>query len=254
MEHYKIRKNSGKNNLSFTIKEKIIITIKSVIVISVIDYYFYKNIYAIFFLIPLGYIYSQKLKKEMITKKQQKLKLEFKELLLISSTGQKAGYSIENAMINSYDDLRELYGTESLICVFLKGLSNVRNNRQSISDYFIEFGESTAIEEIMEFGEIFAIAYEKSGNISAVMEKTAKSIIDKLETEDEIYLSLSERIYELRIMNLMPFLMMTYIKVTSNGYFESMYNNFAGIIVMTICLLLYITSYIWGNKIMEIKV
>jgi tight adherence protein B len=57
----------------------------------------------------------------------------------------------------------------------------------------------------------------------------------------------------MKIMNMMPFFIMAYISLTGRGYFDVMYHNLPGIIVMSVCLIVYIFSYLWGVRIFAVK-
>lgn len=202
-------------------------------------------------LLAVGYGYFNILFQEKQNEKRQKICQEFKEMLLLSGTGQRAGYSIENSLINSTGDLSRLFGTKSAICLMLKEVYIARENNQSIHEIFIKAGRETDIEDIWQFGEIYQIAYASSGNMSVIMDKAAQVLIEKLEIRNNAYIALNERIFELKIMNMMPFLIIVYVSLTNPGYFDVMYHNLKGILIMTGVLIVYILSYLWGQKLLR---
>ena len=55
-------------------------------------------------------------------------------------------------------------------------------------------------------------------------------------------------------MSMIPFGMIGYMKLTFGDFLKVLYGNHAGIIVMSICLALYFTAYIWGKKMIKIEV
>lgn len=180
--------------------------------------------------------------------------MEFKELLLLSCTGLRAGYSIENALTNSFRDLEKLFGCDSPSCRMLKKIEAARKNHGSIPEVFRDAGFSSGIPEITEFGAVYAIAYERSGNLSEVMENTAEGLLDRLKLEEEIREALHERRFEMKIMNLMPFLIMSYISLTSRGYFDRMYGNLPGVLIMSGAMAVCVLSYLWGERIVRIRI
>ena len=121
----------------------------------------------------------------------------------------------------------------------------------SIHEIFIKAGRETDIEDIWQFGEIYQIAYASSGNMSVIMDKAAQVLIEKLEIRNNAYIALNERIFELKIMNMMPFLIIVYVSLTNPGYFDVMYHNLKGILIMTGVLIVYILSYLWGQKLLR---
>ena len=58
--------------------------------------------------------------------------------------------------------------------------------------------------------------------------------------------------YEQDIMNMVPIGIIFYIRMTNPGYFDSLYHNLFGIIVMTAALFVYVGAYLLSEKILEI--
>ena len=55
-------------------------------------------------------------------------------------------------------------------------------------------------------------------------------------------------------MNLIPFLIMAYLQLTSAGFFDVLYGNPAGIVIMTGCLAVYLAAFLLSEKIVDIEV
>lgn len=237
--------------LKFTKKELALIWGKTIGVVILLNYFFYQSIWAFLPLCIIGIFYFRKESRELLQKKKEQVREQFKELLLLTVTFQKAGYSIENAFGDSYQDMEKLFGKNCVICQILKRFATGRRNHRSFGEVWSEVGEELRIGEIKEFAEIYEIAYHHSGNISSVMEQTSHMMIQKAELQREIYLSLVERRMEMKIMTLMPFLIIQYIRITSPGYFQQMYHTPFGIAVMTMACLMYLMAYIWTMKIIH---
>lgn len=230
-------------------REKAVMFLKSAAVAGILNYFFYRSFWAMIPLSLIGLLYYRIEIKELTRKKKSKAKEEFKELLMLVSTGQKAGYSAENAFLSSYPDMKLLYGEDSSICKMLRILITGRENNMDFSGLWYQMGIETGIHEIQEFAAVYEISGKHSGNMAAVMEKTAGIIVGKMETEKEIEILLSARKLEQKIMNAMPFLIMLYINLTSPGYFDRLYHSPGGIAVMTLCLGIYLGAYVMSRKI-----
>lgn len=240
--------------LSISAKEKVFMALKSIGITILINYCFYRLWMAFFPLLIIGFKYYQKQKRELIHKKQEELRQQFKELLYLTVAGQKAGYSVENAFLKSYEDMASLYGEDSGICKILIYLQTGLQNHIPAPDLWKSLGETCGIVEIKEFSEVFAIAKESGGNMTTVMERTAEAIGSKAETQKEIETLLSAGRLEQKIMNIMPFLLILYMNVTSPGYFNGLYHSIQGMAIMTICLLVYLFAYLWGMKLSCVEV
>lgn len=240
--------------ICFSFSEILKLSIKALGVILLLDYFFYKSIIALPFLFPIGILFFVLQEKASFRKKRLEVCNQFKELMEITVIGLKAGYSAENAIEGSYEELKNLFGKDSVICRMIKDISALRKNHRSIPDYFILAGRKMGIEQIEEFGRVYAIAYQSSGNLSLVLEKCAQTLSEKLQMNEEIESLLNEKVFESNIMSFMPFIIMGYIDITSPGYFKLMYKNTVGIIVMTVCLAVYMLAYIWSYRLSRIEV
>lgn len=238
----------------YTAKEKRILLGKSMGIVLILDYFFYQSLWAVIPLSAAGIIYYQMEKKLLRDEKREQLREQFKELLLLVSNGQKAGYSVENAFLSSYDDMKSLYGKESSICRIVRALSLGKENNIPFTSLWRQIGDQLDITEISEFADIYEISYKSSGNMTAIMEKTAAIIIHKIETDKEIRVLLSAKRLEQKIMNVMPFFIMIYINVTSPGYFKGLYHSVSGISIMSVCLFVYLAAYALSVRIITIEI
>ena len=57
--------------------------------------------------------------------------------------------------------------------------------------------------------------------------------------------------YEQQIMNLMPMGIIGYIRLTNPSYFDPLYHNPFGIVMMTVVLVIYYLAYRMSEKILD---
>lgn len=246
--------HNGEKLLPYTAGDKRLLLGKSIGIVLVLDYFFYQSLWMLLPLSFVGIMYYRMEKKLLEHKKKEQAREQFKELMLSVSTGQRAGYSAENAFLSSYEDMKTLYGKDSSICLMIRMLKSGRDNNISFTNLWKQIGWQSGIAEINEFASVYEISHKNSGNMAAVMEKTAAIIIHKMETDKEIKVILSARRLEQRIMNLMPFFIMLYISITSPGYFNGLYHSVLGILVMSICLGIYLAAYALSVRIISIEI
>lgn len=235
-------------------KETCLLICKSVAAVVLINFCFYRQAAVFLFLWPIGIVFYQREKQELLQKKKEEGRQQFKEMLLLTVAGQRAGYSVENAFLNGYEDLLNLYGKDSGICIMLREVKAGLANHISIGDLWKSIGEVCEIVEIREFAQVFMIAKESGGNMAAILENAAETIADKAETQKEIAVIMSAGRMEQKIMNVMPFALMLYMNMTSPGYFDGFYGNLTGVVIMTGCLLFYLTAYLLGEKAAKIEI
>ena len=105
-----------------------------------------------------------------------------------------------------------------------------------------------------QFAETFAVAKRSGGELAAIMEHTASVMAGKMRVREEILNMTAEKRFEQRLMNLLPFLIILYIDLTSPGFFAVMYGTAAGRAVMTGCLAAYIGALFAAEWILKIEV
>ena len=87
--------------------------------------------------------------------------------------------------------------------------------------------------------------------MSFIIKRTIHMIKEKIEIKKEIQILLSGKKYEQRIMSMVPIAVMAYISITSKGFFSILYYNFPGILIMSICLVVYVCTVLVADYITD---
>lgn len=162
------------------------------------------------------------------------------------------GYSLENAIIESQKEVYALHGD----CLMTRELDRMLSQLSihiPIEHIFRDFAIRTDINEIKTFSQILSIAKQTGGDLIHIIFQTSASISSNINIRTQINTALSGKKFELYIMAIMPLIIMVYVSMTQPGFFEPMYHNIGGIIIMSICLFMYILSIFLGYKIVSIK-
>lgn len=167
------------------------------------------------------------------------------------ATALKAGYSVENALLESMSDMKQMYGVNSMIYEELEILRRGFIINISPEEMLQDLGRRSSNEDISQFAEIFRIARLNGGNMPEIIGSTAGQIGNKIDIRMELHAALSGRLMEQRLMRLMPLAILLYIEISTPGYFDTLYHNAAGVGIMTVCLVLYMAAYVLGERIME---
>ena len=125
---------------------------------------------------------------------------------------------------------------------------------QPIEQLLMDLGERSDAEDIRDFAEVFQIAKRSGGDLRQAIDNTASIIREKGEVEQEIEVMLAQKKLEKNIMLFIPFFMIGYLSITSKGYFTPLYHNPKGIVVSTVCLLLYLLACYLMTFVMRIEV
>ena len=129
----------------------------------------------------------------------------------------------------------------------------VRMNRP-VEQLLMEFGARSGLEDVDHFAQVFAAARRSGGELVGIIHYTAGIIRDKVQVQEEIHTITASKVFEQKIMNSIPFLIVLYIDLTSPGFFRVMYETYMGRVVMTVCLAVYLGALILSKKVLEIEV
>lgn len=182
------------------------------------------------------------------------LGIRFKDAILSVAASQRAGYSVENAFLEARHDMETLYGRDSDIyrelCVIGKGLTNA----MTLEDMLQAFAARSGHPDILEFADIFRVAKRSGGNMTQVIADTAKIIGDKTEAERTIGVMLAAKRLESQLMEAVPLFIILYVGMANDGFFEPLYHNIVGIVIMSCALAVYLAAYIMIEKLITIEV
>ena len=84
------------------------------------------------------------------------------------------------------------------------------------------------------------------------MRLTANRLKQSFQVQEEIRLAMSSKQLEQRIMSIMPFCILAYLRFGSSEFLDPLYHNLPGAVIMTVCLLIYGAAWRISVNITEI--
>ena len=214
----------------------------------------YHSIWGVPFAAAFAVLYARRKKKTIIEKRKNTLLFHFKDFISALHTALSSGYSVENGIRSSLSDMRQLYGDDDVIVRELRIMAAGLKLHRPVEELFGDFGVRSSLEDIRLFSELVAIAKRQGGSMGKVLSDTREIIVQKIETAQEIDKILSSKIYEQKIMSIMPAAVILYLRLTFDGFIEQLYGNPTGVLIMTACLLVYAGAWCMGRKIVKIEV
>lgn len=219
-----------------------------------VGWLFYHSIFAIIILFAFIKFFFDDKKKILNCKRRKELNLQFKDAISSLSNALAAGYSVENAFTESYDELGLIYPKDAFIMIELYHIMRKLEMNETIESLLGDLAKRSKDEDIKSFTEVFSIAKRSGGDFLSIIDMTVNSITGKIEVKREIDVLLANKRLEQKIMNIIPMFIILYIRITSKEYFNILYHNMFGITVMTICLSIYLIAYCLGRKIVDVEV
>ena len=164
------------------------------------------------------------------------------------------GYSAENAVKEALVDLQLIYPQEARVVKEFRYMIQQIQLNMSVEQIFLDLAKRTRDEEVQMFATVLGLARRAGGDMVEIVRSAVWQIGEKIEVKQEIETMMAAKKMEFRIMSLVPFAMICYIKIAFPGFMNVMYGNLRGIVIMTICLLIYAAAFEWGRRMVEIEV
>lgn len=221
---------------------------------AVLSYLFYESAMAFLALVPFGIWFFLRWEAECIKKKQREFQEQFKEAIQSIASSLRVGYSVENAIKETKKDLSILYKEDAAIQREFTYMVRQIYLQVPMEQVMEEWAERVRLEDVRNFVNVFVMARRSGGNILEILRRSAEQIREKLEVQAEIETMLAARKYEFKVMSVIPFGMIAYMKVSFPEFMGILYGNLLGIGVMSACLAVYFGAYILGERIVNIEV
>lgn len=228
--------------------------IKSTVQVALILYLFYESFLPILFLFPLWFLYMKEWMEEKAARKEQEFRKQFRDSIQTMAGALKAGYSVENAIRETSRDLSGMYEENVRIRKEYEQMVRKLDLNLSVVTVLNEFATGVQQEDVTNFITVYVAAKVSGGDSIAIIREAARTIGEKIDTEREIQTMLSAKKLEFKIMSVIPFVMILYMKVTFREFLSVLYGTLTGGVVMSICLILYLGAYWLGRRILQVEI
>ena len=224
------------------------------IIIFAVSYLFYGTWICAILFSPYLIRYIRSWEKQTIKKRQHTFRLQFKEAIQSLSAGLNVGYSVENALREACKELRGMYRKDEIILRELTYMIRQLQMNVTAENALQEFAARTQDEDVQTFVTVFNLAKRSGGDTLEIIRGAVRQMGEKIDVEREVQTVISAKKMEFRIMTAIPFAMIVYLRISFPELLGVLYGNAAGIIIMTVCLVIYLVTYEMGKRIVEIEV
>lgn len=238
----------------FSRREKVRYGLEAGVLTGITAFCFYNSPWALIMFPLAAFWYFREKGKQLAKERRKKLQLQFKDAVQGMAAALAAGYSAENAIREAGKDLRLIYPEKADIVQELAAMQRKLDANQTVEEAIRDFALRSGLEEAETFAEIFAVGKRSGGDLIAIMKDTARTISQTVDTERQVASVLASRRYEQKIMNVIPFAMVLYLRIGCPGFLDPAYGNLAGAAVMTGCLGLYLAAGYLGRRMLEVEI
>lgn len=249
--------------------EKIIVSIALIIIGGLVGLVFYGGLFKsdgeatlatyisnlIFFMI-VG-LYARKMflpiyKNSRLKKRQDKLRKQFRDMMESLSASLSSGSNVLNAFNSALIDLKMQYTESDYIIIELQEIIDCMGSNVNAEEAMHFFGERSGIEDIQTFADVFEICYRRGGDVKRIVRRTYDVISDKMAINDEIETKLTSNKMQHNAMSVMPIAVVALLRVTNASFAES-FATVQGVLVNTVAIVIFVSAYKYGKKIIDIK-
>ena len=227
---------------------------QGIFLLGIVSYLFYGTFAVTLLFSPYLIWHMRSWKKDKIMQKQQEFRFQFKEMIQSIAAALSVGYSVENALKEAAKDLKSIYKEEDMIMRETSFMLHQMQMNVPAEQIFQELAGRVKDEDVETFVTVFTMAKRSGGDTLEIIRNAVRQMGEKIDVEREIVTIMSAKKLEFRIMTLIPFGMIIYLRISFPEFFRVLYGNLIGIIVMSACLLIYLIAYLSGKKIVEIEV
>ncbi len=201
-----------------------------------------------------GLYYPFYKRKDLVNKRKEELKYEFKDAIYALSTSLEAGKSIETAFRDAIIELKMIYPEDTSIIKEFNLIIRKLEVNVTIEQALAEFAYRADIEDIKNFVNVFITTKRTGGDSVKIIKYTSQIMNEKLEIVRDIQLTMTQKKLEQLLLSLFIPLILLYLQFVSPDYLSVLYQTGIGRIIMTVSFVFYMISVKLANKIMDIEV
>lgn len=192
-------------------------------------------------------------KKNRIEKRNAELRMQFRDLLEALVSSFSTGSNVSNAFNAALDDLRRQYKEDDYIVLELEEIVGASHQGFGIDAMLKDFATRSGDEDISSFADVFAVCYRQGGSMTAIIHQTRDVLGEKMAVSDEIRTKLTSNKMQLNVMSLMPVGVIILMRLLNQAIAQG-FATPQGVIVNTVAIALFLGAYLFGQRIVEVRV
>lgn len=239
--------------VDLTVTQRVLFALAGCVICFAAARFVYGHLWAALLIAPAGLLAPRLAAGVMLKRRRDRLRADFKDMLQALSSLLAAGRSVENAIQTLESDLSLMLGqSRSDLLREIRVMVARSRNGEPLETAVRDFAERSGLEEAVRLAESLAICKRTGGDLVDVVRSTAAWIGENLEVELEVEVMVAQKKWEARLMMVMPFAFVGLLQWLAADYMAYLRQG-AGLVVLTVCLLLLAACGYWMNRIMEIR-
>lgn len=187
----------------------------------------------------------------LLEKRNDRIRVQFRDFLESLASSYSAGQTALGGFADARADMDANHGEKSEMSTELRIILRGLESNYVLDKLLEDWALRTHLEYIQNFVDTFNVCYRKGGDVRKVVTETKQMINEQMEIEMEIATAITENKNSINIIAIMPFIIVALLRATGNEAIVG--NSLTNIIVKVIALAIFVGSYLWGKKIMNIR-
>ena len=204
----------------------------------------------------VGFIASKMFCPMMEESKCKKRKLilgkQFREFLSSMNSSISSGSNVSMAIQTACEDMESQFGPDAFISKEVREMRLGMANNVSIYSMLKNFAERSGIDDISDFASVFEICFQKGGNLQRVIRNCYDMMGNKMIIEEEIQTMMTSNKTQQTVMSVVPIGIIAFLRLSSSSFAAS-FASPTGVLTMTIAIAIFVASFKYGRKIIDIK-
>ena len=205
------------------------------------------NILVVFVSFILGYYTLDIIYFYKYSKYRKKIENDLLDAITIMNNAFKAGMSIIQAIELVYKEL------DGPISKEFKKISTELSYGLDLDTAFRRFAERIKISEAVYLTSSLSVLNKTGGNIIKVFESIKTTMYSKKKLENELKSLTSSSRFIMWVLIFVPIVFVIFIATINRGYFEPLFKNPLGIVLIFVILIIYITYIFTVRRIMKVR-
>lgn len=192
-------------------------------------------------------------KRELEKIRDKRIQSRFMDFLLCLEPLLKTSGTFSGAFSEAVLDYKRFHGSDEVSKHLDAAVNDFRMN-SGTAEVLGTLAEKLGIEDAGAFAGSMAVCESTGGNAVEVTARTTELLVGRIRIMCDISTVLSGKIFEQKIITLMPFFLLGLLAAAAGSYLEPLYTTGAGRIIMTSAGGLFLIQWLIGKKISDIEV
>lgn len=214
-----------------------------------INMIFHKILFAAVAASIVGIMFLTAYKKKCIKKRDDMIIKQFKDLMESLVSSYSSGGNHVTAFETAYTDMVELYGCEGIIARELEQINTGMQNGMTMEALLKDFARRVGNEDISNFVDVFIVCIRHGGDMRKVLYDTRITIMEKLEMEEEIAVSLRASNNEFVILTIIPIIVDLFMQMDPS--MRAAGQSAIGLIARLTAAIMCAIAYKLGRRIIQ---